>query len=482
MSKKRLLLGIFTVCLVLLVSAFPALAAETLAKVPGDPAVIPQGLAVNWDNRHSFEEGEAILSELAAQYPQYTEKYSIGTSWQERNLWCLEITNEKKSAAKKTGIGVFGNIHGGEHESGECALYTAWWFLLNSDTEYVEKILDNYVIYVVPYINPDGYVQSFVYNNRTNLRPTDRNGNGIPFSDPYTDINGDGAIAEIYKGTASAASDARTRIGMESPDWDNNGVLGDDPRSSTIDMNRTFDYQWNRYDIETYVDPNGKDIGSNSWASAGPAAASEPEIQAVQNFLIDKPMNALVTLHTGIQCVLWPWCYRPYEADNPLDADIPFMEQTGTAMAEAFAAATGRNFYAKPSHSDYPTSAEMIDYAYGKLNIHAYTIEVYRGGMSNPTGTVEEQCCWNNELPDPTWTFYSQKQLLDQAMLSKDTIEKLALAQDEGLWFYNSSRSLMSGVAPTEQSVMVKGCKDSILVMIDSEPYGKGKVVPAYLQ
>ena len=27
---------------------------------------------------------------------------------------------------------------------------------------------------------------------------------------------------------------------------DENGVLGDDPRTSGIDMNRTFDYQWNR--------------------------------------------------------------------------------------------------------------------------------------------------------------------------------------------------------------------------------------------
>ena len=260
---------------------------------------------------------------------------------------CLEITNESISDSNKTGIGVFANIHGGEQEGAESAVYTAWWLLLNSDDAAVQDILDNYIVYVVPLINPDGFVQSFVYNNRPNLRPMDRNGDGAPFSDPYTDINDDGNISRIYKGTAGNHG---TQIGWESPDWDGNGKLGDDPRSSTIDMNRSFDYQWNRYDIETYLDNedlNTPVIGCNAWSSAGPSAASEPEVQAVQNFLCEKEIDALVTLHTGIQCVLWPWCYRPYDEDSSKDKDIPFMAEVGTDMAQAFEDTTGRNFYAK---------------------------------------------------------------------------------------------------------------------------------------
>ena len=365
MFKKQVLVFCTVLILILLLTTVPAFAdvsySDTLSE---EQANIPERLDMDWDSRHNYGDIEDLFSALADEYPDLTELYSIGTSWQERNLWCLEITNEDISNKNKTGIGVFANIHGGEQESAESAIYTAWWLLINSNDEAIQNILDNYIVYVVPLINPDGFCQSFVYNNRQNLRPTDNNGNNIPFSDPYTDINNDGWISRIYKGTAS---DHGTLIGWESPDWDGNGVLGDDNRSSNIDLNRTFDYQWNRYDIETYLDNedlNTPVIGANSWARAGSGSASEPEVRAVQNFLCVKPMDALVTLHTGEQSVLWPWCYRPYDKNNPEDEDIPFMAEVGTAMAQAFSETSGRQYYAMSSYNDYPTSAEMIDYAW----------------------------------------------------------------------------------------------------------------------
>ena len=245
---------------------------------------------------------------MAEQYPDITELYSIGTTWQERDLWCLEITNEKIPTEEKTGIGVFANIHGGERESAASAMYTAWWLTLCSDDAYVKGLLDAYTIYVILVINPDGYEQSFVINTRPNLRPQDANGNNIPFSDPYADLDGDGFIATLYRGKADDTPSRELPIfGMESPDWDENGVLGDDPRNSGIDMNRTFDYQWNRYDIET---KDTQQVGNVNWTSAGTAPATEPEIRALQQFLYTHELGALVSLHTGIQCVLYPWCYR----------------------------------------------------------------------------------------------------------------------------------------------------------------------------
>ena len=94
---------------------------------------------------------------------------------------------------------------------------------------------------------------------------------------------------------------------MESPDWDGNGIPGDDPRNSGIDMNRTFDYQWNRFDVDTVE--TGV-VGANAYNRAGSSAATEPEVQAVQNFLLNNKIDALASLHTGIQSVLYPWCYR----------------------------------------------------------------------------------------------------------------------------------------------------------------------------
>jgi hypothetical protein len=173
---------------------------------------------------------------------------------------------------------------------------------------------------------------------------------------------------------------------MESPDFDDNGIPGDDPKHSNIDLNRNFDYMWNRLDIdETPM------IGSKT-RTGGPDAASEPEVRAVQDFLASHNIKSLATLHTGEQSVLWPWCYSP---EPP--ADAAFMEKTAKAMAEAFSARTGRKYYCMQSYWDYPTTAELIDWSYGRLGIYSYTVEVYA------PGTGEYQ--WGNPRPLPYWVY-----------------------------------------------------------------------------
>ena len=451
-----------------------------LCMLLGSAVAEESALNIDWNTRYTYAELEDQLEAIAAAYPEIAQLYPIGYTFQERSLWCMELTNPDIAKEDKIGIAVFANIHGGERESAASAMYFAWWLATESATEQVQDILNNYVVYVIPAINPDGYEQSFVYNTRQNLRPRDLNGDGVPFSDPYTDIDGDGYIATLYRGTADAQPESPRGLasfGMESPDWDGNGILGDDPRNSGIDMNRTFDYQWNRYDIETVE--TGV-IGDNSWRSAGSGPATEPEVRAVQNFLLNNDVDALATLHTGIQSVLYPWCYRPYDAEIDSD-DILFMKETAEKMAAAFQETTGRGFYTKSSYEDYPTSAELIDYAYGRLNIHAYTIEVYNGGKSED-GDIAA-CKWENELPEAKWVFYSQDELagmgLDVANLKDSQGE--GLGEGEGLWFYTSSTAQMVDKAPENQDILVQGCRDALLAMIASEPSGDGYTKPEYL-
>ena len=436
-------------------------------------------VAIDWSVRYPYAELESQLSEINQAYPEITSLYPIGHSWQERTLWCMELTDPSVDKADKTGVAVMANIHGGERESAACAMYFAWWLAENSQTERVAQILSDYVVYIVPVINPDGYEQSFVCNTRQNLRPVDANGDGTAFSDPYTDVDGDGFIATLYRGTADAQPDPKTSeiFGMESPDWDKNGVLGDDPRNSGIDMNRTFDYQWNRYDVDTVE--TGV-IGANAYSRAGAAPASEPEVQAIQNFLLNNEIDALASLHTGIQCVLYPWCYRAYDASQDSES-LLYMKEVAQKMAEAFQETTGRGFYSKSSYEDYPTSAELIDYAYGRLNIDAYTIEVYSGGKSED-GDISK-CKWEDELPEATWKFYTQDELAAMGLDLQTLIDRKGqpLRYGEGLWFYTSARAQTVNTAPQDQQLMAEGCKDALLVMIDSEPNGQGYTKPEYL-
>ena len=94
------------------------------------------------------------------------------------------------------------------------------------------------------------------------------------------------------------------------------------------------------------------------------------------------------------------------------------------------------------SYEDYPTSAEMIDYAYGRLNIHAYTIEVYSGGMSDPESPyVEDQCRWNNVLPDTIWDDYSLAEfiaMIDAKNGNGDEVAAdLGLTDGDVIWFFH---------------------------------------------
>lgn len=412
-------------------------------------------LDIDWDQRHNFEFHENLLQDLQKEYPKLAKTYSIGHSWREQDIWCIELTSNKKNINNKTKIAVFGNIHGDEQESGEAAAYTAWWLATNyNKDEKVNNILDNYVIYVIPIINPDGYEQSFIYPVRENLRPTDHNDNNLVFSDPYTDTNGDGIIAQVYTGAEDSKIDERKYIGMESPDWNKNGIPGDDPKNSDIDLNRTFDYMWN------YIDVDSTPVqGGNAYTRAGNNPASEPEIKAVQNFLIKNPVHAMVTLHTGIQCVLYPWCHTNEEPEN-----VKFFKKVSTEMAQAFEETTGRKSYVNQSFNDYPTSAEMIDWTYGRLGIHSYTMEVYRSGKPIENGRIEGQCTWGNTLPEDEWIYMGDWNGI------------------ENVWFRNTSKAQMVGVAPPEQTLMLKGTKNAILKMIESEPYGPGPEIPEYLK
>ena len=54
--------------------------------VPGNPAVIPEGLEIDWNARYPFEKLEKQMDAIASAYPEYADKYAIGRSWQERLL------------------------------------------------------------------------------------------------------------------------------------------------------------------------------------------------------------------------------------------------------------------------------------------------------------------------------------------------------------------------------------------------------------
>jgi Zinc carboxypeptidase len=448
------------VALVVLMSTAGAASAKKPASLP----------VVDWTQMMSYDQMTKMLQDLHTAYPQTTSLFSIGHTWQERQLWCLELSAPIFSARWKTGVAMFGNIHGGEQQSGMSAAYTAWWLATQYGKDAkATKILRQYNVYIVPLINPDGYQRSFLVSTRTNMRPTDHNGIAGPFSDPRVDLNGDGVIAQLYQQTSGTPPDAGTIVTSstaptgverlngitqyEARDADGNGIFGDDDFGSNVDMNRNFDYLWNFHDVS--VIPN---LGANAWTSAGPDVASEPEVKAVQNFLITHKVAALSTLHTGEQSVLWPWCYSPQPT-----TDDAFMSSVAGNMVSAWSTTTGRPMYKMTSYNDYPTSAELIDWAWGRLHIHAYTQEVYTPNTRDATN-------------DPTaFDWYYRPNPTDQWIYIGD------FQGQHNIWFRNTGSAQMQGKPAIYQDKMVAGVKDSFVVMALSEPHGAGEIVPDWI-
>ena len=80
-------------------------------------------------------------------------------------------------------------------------------------------------------------------------------------------------------------------------------------------------------------------------------------------------------------------------------------------------------------------------------------------------------------MPEAKWVFYSRDEIRDTLGLDPDAITD---ADGVGLWFYISSTNQMVNRAPEEQDVMVRGCRDAILTMMESEPNGKGYQNPGF--
>lgn len=497
-ENRRKLITFITVASLVITTAGFTTACGTQPQAP-EPEKLYTGtdvdgakVSIDWNTRYHYEDLQQQFKDLAKAYPDLSELTTIGKSTEERDLMCMTITDPSVKDEKKTKAAVFGCIHGSEGESASCAMYAAWYLLENSADKQVADLLKNNIVYVIPVINPDGYEESFVYRTRECLEPMDHDGDGVPFNDGYEDINGDGMIGTVYA-IDPETSEITGIIGEESKDANRDGILGNDPRNGEIDLNRNFDYHW---DME---DPYYK---------KGPSAASEPETQAIQEFIDEhSDLNCFVTLHSGYQSVLYPWCWQAASDDPDNADDLAFMREAAGAIAKACAAGTHRNFYARQSYDDYQTFSEMIDYAYGLYGIHGYTIEVCCQGTYEWDGVSSEYdenydpleladdmmaesiCCWNNTLPEDIIVDYTHEEALE--LFEKNGIDPKALVvtdvpqydaetgeivestrnwkKNEGIRIYTAAVQQMCGKAPEDQDEMVTGIMDGILAMLDSE-------------
>ena len=288
-------------------------------------AVTPVAFPPDFEDYHDYAEMVTKLQMLAASYPDITDLQSIGQSHQGRELWALRITDHPEATEEgEQGILIYAGTHAREHLSVEQALYLANDLLQNYGTEgEATNLIDNRDIWILPNLNPDGSeydIDQWQSNQRPYWRKNRRN-------------NQDGT-------------------------WG-------------VDLNRNFGYQWGCCD------------GSSSYTSSdlyrGPVPFSEPESQALRDFVINHPhLTMSFSLHTYGELILYPYGYT--YTDLPPDMD-PDDLRIFRAMASEMAAL---NDYTAQQASDlYIVDGDHDDWLYGERRLYAFTWELYSPG-SNP--------------------------------------------------------------------------------------------------
>lgn len=296
----------------------------------------------------TFEEIETHLHLIATMYPSITSLYSIGQSFEDREIWCLEISNNPGVDEQKPGV-----LFMGLHHAREWPTVPITLSLINrlvesyGHNETITDLVNNRRIWVIPCVNPDGYY--YDHDQFAGVKWWRKNRRYFPDFNLYgVDLN------RNYGGSSN---------GDHYSMWGSAGV-SHHPRSAVY---------------------------------CGTEPFSELEVYHMKEFFLNNSIDASISWHTYGELVLWPWGYST-SAQAP---DHLYMSEIGTAIAQEITKMSGTGHYL-PQQSAYlyPTTGDTTDWFYGYSHYvlgrphFAYTIEAC--SSFHPDEAYLEQVCEEN--------------------------------------------------------------------------------------
>lgn len=408
MQKKSFLLSfIFLFTLISSVTQNQSVSTSVFSLTISDSStVVPSWSNISLlypDKYHNPIELLEELEQLNETASEIIDLFSIGKSFQGRDIYCIRITNEQKANRKARAL-ILSNIHAREQITVEISLR----FLLRLVNDYgsnkdITEYVDSQEIFLIPSLNPDGL--HYVVGNdtligtewlRKNLRPFDEDGDGSFDEDPEEDTNGDGIISgyEIYEWIND--SWVLTDEYLEGNDTDGDGLINED-RIGGVDLNRNFDYRWNDSSLESGF---GSDTSSDTYP--GTAPFSEPETQVFRDFVCDKSFAAAISLHSGINATLFPWA-SSYTWANPTLYYNMF-----TDLSQILP----NRFFGQGVQTLYTVAGDWADWMYVEADcLVPMTFEIYHNGSSDNLGEVEEENTTHRKVRwDGMYSFFAPEE------------------------------------------------------------------------
>lgn len=282
-----------------------------------------QGPESTWfDAYHSYNEHVQYWRDMVFDFPRNSQRFTAGQSYENREIFGVKLFGNNTGTAKSALIW-HGTVHAREWISTMTVEFLAASIVAGykrNDPVYT-SILNKFDIYILPVVNPDGFVYS---QTRDRLWRKNRA--------PGPNISG-----RLCYGT---------------------------------DNNRNWPYQWTG-------DPNGASTDPCAQTYKGRAAGDSPEIKALVSQMRSVASNQNIAqyldFHSYGNYLLSPYGYT---------SNVPVNSATQVSLANRAAAAIkavyGTQYTTGPSGATlYPTTGSSTDYAFDVAGAdYAYTFEL----------------------------------------------------------------------------------------------------------
>eukprot|EP01084_Bolivina_argentea_P135946 239463_1 len=289
-------------------------------------------------------EYELFLDVILFEYTDITTKFILGQTIQGRDIPGIIISTDNMES-NKPGFYIQAMVHSNEWLANAATAYILKAICEGyGQDDYINYILENINIFIVPVINIDGYIYSWIGASERNWRKNRRDNGG--------------------------------------------GTFG-------VDLNRNYGPLMNPKDGEPFWCTVGasNNPASNNYCGTGPF--SEPETEAISRFISNGIYNikAAVDMHTTGPYILWPWAYTVTPLPNPYYEEY-FM--LGTNMQGAAFDVDGQNYLSIQSGTWYETSGDFCDWIVldsgGEMyEMLGFTFEGRSIGSGNPPIVVAGQ-------------------------------------------------------------------------------------------
>lgn len=295
-----------------------------LLQTNGSTVASPSSITAPQQAYHSYEGLQRDLNALAAAFPAIAQVFELGDSHGDdgdvtqaddnRKILAIKISdNVAQEEADEPDVLFLGGHHAREWIAVEVPYLLAKYLVEQYATDArVKELVDHKEIWIVPMVNPDGHEYS-----RTTDRQWRKNRRD----------NGDGTFG--------------------------------------VDLNRNYEHKW-----DPLSPGSGTSTVSGNLTYRGPAAFSEPELQAIRNLVLSHDFKAAIDYHSYSQLVLYPWGYTGAAAPNQR-----LMNDMAQTMATLIQAVHGQTYEPQQATDLYPTNGTSDDWLYFQT-MPAFTIEL----------------------------------------------------------------------------------------------------------